>query len=127
VSRVLTAAQIEAAAQEGWRELAVADGTVVTPLARDRAVALGLALVSAVASGAVGAPAEDDLPSSGRRSGGGTRVERLALESRVRILARRTLLRQGAGLARLEDVVASVLARLSEQEGAGCGCDGDGA
>jgi len=64
VSRVLTAAQIEAAAQEGWRELAVADGTVVTPLARDRAVALGLALVSAVASGAVGAPAEDDLPSA---------------------------------------------------------------
>lgn len=122
---VLTAAQIEAAAQEGSRELPVADGTVVTPLARDRAVALGVALVPGATSATADASREHGLLPP--RRGGDSRVARLALESRVRILARRTLLRRGAGLARLEDVVAAVLARLAEQEGARCDCDGDGA
>jgi hypothetical protein len=114
---VLAAAEVEAAAN-GRGEITLNDSVLVTPLARDRATALGVRLVDS--SG--GRP--------DRRSNGELTADdlaRLRAESAVRSVARRVLLRQGVGLARLEDVVAAVLARLQTcGEGAGCTCTAGG-
>ncbi len=123
--RVLTAREVEAAAQGGARELAVEPGTVVTPLARDRAAALGVEIRDAAGPAGGGAPPPPGPGERGRRRGPGEPdVERLALESRVRIVARRVLLRRGEGLGALEELVAAVVARLSgpAADGRACPC-----
>jgi hypothetical protein len=53
-------------------------------------------------------------------------VERLVVESKVRVVVRRTLLARGRGGGELDDLVAAVMARLRPAEGTGaaCGCDG---
>jgi hypothetical protein len=124
VTQVLTAKEIEAVAvaADGDRRLTVADGVLVTPLARDRAAALGVTLVSgngrAQATGA-GAPA----PATA--NGGG--LARLRAESVVRSVTRQVLLREGLGLGELESIVAAVLERLRDpSSGDGCGCGGSG-
>jgi hypothetical protein len=120
--RVLTAVEVEAAAGGGAREVRVPPGTIVTPLARDRAAALGVVLVDGTGPGpSTPPPAPPPAPEGRRRGRGGVDVERLALESRVRILARRALLRRGQGLAQLEELVAAVMRRLSPEGGA-CPC-----
>jgi hypothetical protein len=116
--RVLTAVEVEAAAGGGAREVQVPPGTIVTPLARDRAAALGVVLVDGTGPGPSTPP---PAPEGRRRGRGGVDVERLALESRVRILARRALLRRGQGLAQLEELVQAVMRRLSPEGGA-CPC-----
>lgn len=127
MSEIVTAAQVEAAFSEGRRQLLIADGTIVTPFARDRADALGVTLAGVGSRGAAegSSGSEGSAPRQGRR-GGRREVERLALESEVRIIARRALLRQDRGLGQLDDLVAAVMARLEPngQSGAACGCDG---
>ena len=122
---VLTAREVEAAAQAGTRTLAVEAGTVVTPLARDRAAALGLSISDAGPAPAHGAEPGTPPPGSGparRGRSGGADLDRLVLESRVRVVARRVLLRRGLGLGALDDLVAAVIARLSGAEGRACPC-----
>jgi len=114
VKRVVTAAEVEAAAQEG-ASLLIDDDTIVTPLARDRAEALGVSLGGASAAAVA---SRRDVASTP----GPVDVKRLVLESRVRMLARRKLLARGEGLAGLEDLVAAVMERL----GCGCGCERGG-
>ncbi|GEM_PF-2907563 len=114
--RVVTVADVEAAAEAG-SSLVVDDHTIVTPLARDRAAALGVSLGGASTSAGM-AESKRAAPSG---AGGGD-VRRLALESRVRIVARRMLLARGEGLGGLEELVAAVMARL----GCGCGCEHGG-
>ncbi len=117
--RVLTAGQVDAAAQAGVRELAVEPGTLVTPLARDRAAALGVTIRDGPGPTDGGSPPGRELRRRGRS---GVDLDRLVLESRVRILARRALLRRGQGLGALEDLVAAVMTRLySEVEACPCG------
>jgi hypothetical protein len=121
VSAVLTARDVEAVAAQGRRECAVASGTIITPLARDRAAALGVILSesAATASG-------DDGGSARFRGQGILQVngERLALESRIRVVARRALLSRGRSLDGLEDLVAAVRDRLGAVGEGGCGCGG---
>lgn len=121
---VVTARDVEAVAREGGKELVVADAAIVTPLAKDRAVALGVVLVRQATCPAPRVHHPDRCASAGAAVRGDEGVRRLALESRVRIVARRTLLRRDGGLARLEDVVAAVLARVADDAGAAgaCGC-----
>ena len=125
MSEVLTASQVEAAAKAGQAELRLPAGTIVTPLAKDRAQVLGLLLVSGNVgvSSAGGAPAER---SPRRRPGSELDVERLVVESKVRVVVRRTLLARGRGVGELDDVVAAVMTRLrpAERTGAACGCEG---
>ncbi len=118
MSRVVTAAEVEAVSAEGRRELAVSDEDIVTPLARDRAVALGVSLVVEALGGAA--------PSGGAtaKRSGGSDLPRLVLESRARVMARRALLRRGGDLGRLEDVVSAVMSRLegAHSHSGSCGC-----
>lgn len=117
MSRVVTAGEVEAASAEGRRELAVSDEDIVTPLARDRAVALGVSLVAEAMGGA--APGGGATP----KRAGGSDLPRLVLESRARVMARRALLRRGGDLGRLEDVVSAVMSRLEGGHHAeSCGC-----
>jgi hypothetical protein len=127
VTQVLTAKDIEATAvaANGDRRLAVAEGVLVTPLARDRAAALGVTLVSANGRGPSigGGPmqAQAQTPSNGGD------LARLRAESVVRSVTRQVMLREGLGLGGLEPIVAAVLARLrAPTAGCGCGCDGSG-
>jgi ethanolamine utilization protein EutQ len=62
----LTASDVQAAAAAGARELAVPSPALVTPLARDVARELGVALVDGPGPGAA-VPAADDLTASVRR------------------------------------------------------------
>ncbi len=135
MSRILTAAQVEAAALEGRRELIVPNGAVVTPLAKDRAVALGVALMGEVttslsAPDGAGAPTPggEGLRLSRRRRGSAPDLDRLVLESKVRILARRALLRGGHGLGEVEDLVTAVMMRLyaGDRPEPACGCPAGG-
>ncbi len=108
--RVVTAAEVEAAASSG-ASIVVDDTTLVTPLARDRAAVLGVSLGGdPVPSG----PAE---PAGSAPTSSGPDIERLILESRVRTVARRTLLAHGRDLSGLEELVEAVMTKL------GCGCD----
>jgi len=125
VSEVLTASQVEAAAKAGQADLRVPAGTIVTPLAKDRAQVLGLLLVPC----GVGVASAGDAPAGRvprRRAESEIDVERLVIESKVRVVVRRVLLGQGRGVAELEDVVTAVMARLrpAERTGAACGCEG---
>jgi hypothetical protein len=116
--RVVTVAHVEVAAQ-GDRRIAVGDGTIVTPLARDRAVVLGVDID--------GVAAPDGA--TGSRPGPGSpdpRARALIVESRVRVLARRALLRRGRSLAGLDDLVAAVLERLAHDDLETCGCPREG-
>jgi hypothetical protein len=103
MSRVITAADVEAAAR-GDKSLSVEGGAIVTPLARDRASVLGVRVLEGVSP-----PGEKTAPHSSS----------LVLESKVRVAARRALLRSGRGLGELEDVVAQVMRRLG---GGTCDC-----
>lgn len=128
MKRVLTAADVEAAASNGDKSIAVDDEVLVTPLARDRAVALGVSIADgtrlnepSTGAGVVarqGAPARFPRPTAAKD----VDVARLVLESRIRIVARRALLRNGRDLYGLEDLVRAVLARLSQESSQGCGC-----
>lgn len=125
MSEVLTASQVEEAAKAGEAELRFAVGTIVTPLAKDRAEVLGLLLVpGAVGVASVGGAPAERAP--WRRAGSELDVERLVVESKVRVVVRRTLLARGRGVGELDDVVAAVMARLrpTERPGAACGCEG---
>jgi hypothetical protein len=138
MTRVLAAAEVEAAAN-GRGEITVNDSVLVTPLARDRATALGVRLVDS-SGGRPGRRSPGPSPPdpsgvagiatvTGGRNGELTAddLARLRAESAVRSVARRVLLRQGVGLARLEDVVAAVLARLQTcGGGSGCTCAAGG-
>lgn len=127
MSRVLTVRDVEAFDADGnggHRQLVVGDGTLVTPLARDRAAALGVEIVSGNGhrSAPVVGPGRGEPPAAASPVSG-DRLARLRAESVVRSVARQVLLRQGLGLGRLEDVVASVMERLSKPATA-CGCAG---
>jgi hypothetical protein len=129
VKRVLTAADVEAAASNGDKSIAVADGVLVTPLARDRAVALGVSIADGtrLANGpstGEGVIARREAPARSPQATAAKDLDvaRLVLESRIRIVARRALLRNGRDLSGLEEVVRAVLARLSEESSQGCGC-----
>lgn len=104
--RVITASEVEAAAVSGERIVLTSD-TIVTPLARDRARALGVAIAASP-----GGPQPASKPDSNH----------LVLESRVRMVARRVLLRSGRSLDQLEQVVGSVLQGLDHE--CDCGCKG---
>jgi hypothetical protein len=120
VSAVLTARDVEAAAQAGRSSCAVPTGTIVTPLAKDRAAALGVVLSEP-------APAVRNDGGMGRPRSRGivqVNVERLALESRIRVVVRRVLLRRGLSLDGVEDLVAAVMARLGSVGDPGCACGG---
>jgi hypothetical protein len=99
--RVIAAAEVEAAAG-GDKSVRVEAGAMVTPLARDRAAVLGVRILEGVS-----APAEK------------AHSNILVLESKVRVAARRALLRSGRGLGDLEDLVAQVMRRLG---GGACDC-----
>jgi hypothetical protein len=116
VTRVLTAKDVEAAASgsDGHRQVVVGNGTLITPLARDRAAALGVALVAGNDSPAAPTPAAPVA---------GDGLAQLRAESLLRSVARQVLLREGLGLGGLEEVVAAVKARLTEPASA-CGCAG---
>jgi len=120
MSRLITAKQVESAAADGERSLPVAADDVVTPLARDRAAVLGVSLGDPTSAAAQrGSPA-------GSQGGvtapvGQADVARLAAESRVRVVARRQLLRAGRGLGDLEEVVAAVIERVRSDGGCLCG------
>jgi hypothetical protein len=103
MSRVITSGDVEAAARSG-RDLVVDGTTLLTPLARDRAQALGVRI--------------EEMQASGPTPEGGVQVPRLVLESKVRVVARRLLLRSGASPAQLEEVVVAVMRRLDGE----CGC-----
>lgn len=111
MTRLVTAKDVEAAAGSGDRHLAVDAGDLVTPLARDRAAALGVTMENQ------GAPAQP--PAAGEEA---VNVARLAAESRVRVVARRHLLRTGRSLDELEAVVAAVIDRIKAS--GGCLCNG---
>ncbi len=120
--RVVTAAQVEAAAQNGSRKVVeLRPDSLVTPLAWDRARVLGVSIVDG--NGRVAAPLPSSNGDGGRRVTGGAwepeapgiDLARLKLESHVRAIARRVLLRTDSGLDRLEWLVAEVMDRL------GCG------
>jgi hypothetical protein len=121
VTRILTAADVEAAAQQQLRSLAVPADTIVTPLALDRARALRVGL-GEPASDSGGAPPAPPRPS--RRSqttlGGASAADIawLVVESRVRTIARRLILREYRNLALLDDVVDDVMSRLQDSAGA---------
>lgn len=102
--RVITAGNVEAAAKSG-QQILVDATTIVTPLARDRAQVLGVRFE---------ARAGDDQG----REDGDIDLPRLVLESKVRMVARRLLLRAGENPAQLEEVVAAVMRRLDGD----CGC-----
>lgn len=104
--RVVTASEVEAAATSG-SSILIDDQTLVTPLARDRAAVLGVSL------GREETSETDSGPS------GGSAVERLRLESRVRIAARRALLARGRSLAGLDELVEAVMEKLT----CDCGCE----
>lgn len=101
---LLTARDVEAAAASGVARLDV-DGRIVTPLARDRAVALGVVLGEETAAAATGDAGSCECA----RDAAGAR---LRLESRVRAAARQVLLRERGSTAGLEEAVAAVVARL---------------
>ncbi len=126
MTRVLTAADVEAAAQQQLRSLAVPAGTIVTALALDRARVLRVGL-GEPASDSGEAPPTPARPS--RRSqmtvGGASAADIawLVVESRVRTIARRLLLREYRNLALLDDVVDDVMSRLQDSAGAShCRC-----
>lgn len=129
MKRVITAAEVEAVVRNGDRQLAPGDGALVTSLARDRAAALGVAILDGQVTGSPSPapPAEAEVPPAPRITGWSELdVNRLALESKVRVVARRALLRAGRGLAELESIVAAVLGRLEDEAGPGCGCEARG-
>lgn len=105
MSRVITVHDVEAAAAEG-RSLQADASTLVTPLARDRAVVLGVAIERQAGAAVSSRPAQE--------------TKTLVLESKVRTIARRMLLREGRDLTALEDIVAAVMDRLGRD--CGCGC-----
>ena len=105
MSRVITVHDVEAAAAEG-RTLEADASTLVTPLARDRAAVLGVAIEHKAGAAAPSTSAKE--------------TKTLVLESKVRSIARRMLLREGRDLADLEEVVAAVMDRLGHQ--CECGC-----
>jgi hypothetical protein len=127
VTQVLTAKEIEAAAvaSDGDRRILVADGVLVTPLARDRAAALGVTLVSGNGHGTIAASARTPAPPAPMATNGDT-LARLRAESVVRSVTRQVLLREGLGLGPLEEVVGAVLDRLRSSAGCGCDCRGSG-
>jgi hypothetical protein len=129
VKRILTAGDVEAAASNGDKSIAVADGVLVTPLARDRAVALGVIIADGtrLAHGprtGAGVAARREAPARSPRATAAKDLDvaRLVLESRIRTVARRALLRNERDLSGLEDVVRAVLARLSQESSQGCAC-----
>jgi hypothetical protein len=125
VSEILTASQVEGAAKAGQADLRVPAGTIVTPLAKDRAQVLGLLLVPcALGVTSAGDALAGRVPR--RRAESQMDVERLVIESKVRVVVRRVLLGQGRGVAELEGLVTAVMARLrpAEPTGAACGCEG---
>ena len=105
MSRVITVHDVEAAAAEG-RTLEADASTLVTPLARDRAVVLGVTIEHRAGAA---------VPSTASKE-----TKTLVLESKVRTIARRMLLRQGRDLADLEEIVAAVMDRLGHR--CECGC-----
>jgi hypothetical protein len=128
VKRVITAAEVEAAAANGNRQLVTENGALLTPLARDRAAAVGLAIVDGPAPvGPGGVQPSTRGPRPGRATASPELdVKRLAVESKVRVAARRVLLRAGRSPGELEDVVQAVMRRLDAEAGGagGCGCAG---
>jgi hypothetical protein len=139
MTRILAAAEVEAAAN-GHGEITLNDGVLVTPLARDRAAALGVRLVEGPHGransyrppgprppGTSGVAVMATAISEGNGTMHADHLARLRAESAVRSAARRVLLRQGAGLAGLEDVMRAVLARLEVGGGRpGCTCTSAG-
>jgi len=102
VSRIVSAADVEAAAAAGRDRITVPAGGRATPLAVDRAAELGVRLEQAAARPA---------------PGGRERAE--GLETTVRTLVRRVMARIGADPAAEDRVVTAVLRRLGEHE---CAC-----
>jgi hypothetical protein len=130
VKQVITAAEVEAALANGNRQLVSENGALITPLARDRADAVGLAIVDGQAPGGTGDAQPGPLAPRPARATASPEldVKRLVVESKVRVAARRVLLRTGRSPGELENVVQAVMRRLEAEAGeaVGCGCVGCG-
>lgn len=130
MKQVITAADVEAAVANGNRQLVAENGALLTPLARDRAAAVGLAIVDGQAAGGTGDAQPGPLAPRPVRATASPEldIKRLAVESKVRVAARRVLLRTGRSPAELENVVQAVMRRLEAEAGeaGGCGCVGCG-
>ncbi|MEZ5176371.1 MAG: hypothetical protein R2823_09230 [Acidimicrobiia bacterium] len=100
--RLVSAAHIDAASEAGMAELTLPPGTVVTPLARERADALGVALK--VGSATVSTPAAG--------------TSRTALEAKAREVAARVVAKEGGDPAMVDSLVRTALDRM----GRDCPC-----
>lgn len=92
-AKVISANEVEAAAEAGHSELTVSGGAVVTPLARERAAALGVNLVTTTVRART--------------------ADRQTLEDKAREVSRRVIAAHGGDPGMLEDVVKTVLKRMS--------------
>ena len=121
MTRILTAADVEAAAQQQLRSLAVPADTIVTPLALDRARVLRVGLGEPASDSGEASPMSARPSRRSQMAVGGASAADIAwliVESRVRTIARRLLLREYRNLALLEDVVDDVMSRLQHSAGA---------
>jgi hypothetical protein len=130
VKQVITAAEVEAAVANGSRQLVPENGALFTPLARDRAAALGMTILDGQPPDRRGTVRSQTVPPPAVRTTATPEldVKRLAVESKVRVVARRVLLRTGRGPGELESLVAAVMRRLDAEAGeaGGCGCENCG-
>lgn len=129
--RVITVSDVEAAAGNGHKDIVPSDPVLVTPLARDRAAVLGVRIVDgpyAAHDAPATEAANEGVANGRRRPPAPADVGRLVLESKVRTITRRLLLRRGHGFTELEDIVAAVMSRLegsggtAESTDCSCGC-----
>jgi hypothetical protein len=111
---VVTAAAVEDAARTGQAQLDVPADAILTPLARDRAAALGVSLNGHGNGAGMAAPV----------TAAAVDVGQLVLESRVRMVTRRVLLRADQGLSDYETIVTAVLRALAQEAGKPCACSG---
>jgi hypothetical protein len=94
--RVISADEVEAAASDA-AEFEVPAGALVTPLARQRAAELGVALVTGTAAASASQP--------------GSRV---AMEAKARELAESAVAARGGGPSQVDELVAAVMRLLAE-------------
>lgn len=104
--QLVSGEQVEAAAAMGHSELSIPVGAVITPLARERAEALGVAFSSSVKSA----------------QAAGHAAKRAAMEAKAREIVARVVADQGGDPSMVDDMVKTVLQRMSRD----CKCGDHG-
>jgi len=94
---VISGEQIEAAAEMGRSELVIPAGALITPLAHERAAALGISLSSSVAPD--------------RHAGHAAR--RAATQAKAREIVARVVADRGGDPSMVDDMVKTVMERMS--------------